>query len=274
MKEDRKHIVWTAEKANRLYDFRADTPQAQNAFWAYQMGGAVVHLCDFFVDNMKKCEVLDYGCGMGHLMNRFLKKKVDVSGVDMSEREVAFVNRKYASNPHFKGVNLFEGGVLPFDDDTFDLITCTECIEHMMVEHIDGVLNEIGRILKPGGIVVFTTPNEEIMEAAEMCCPECNTVFHIHGHVRTFSVRSLTELMEKHNFTTIKCAATDFTYIDKYLHRVKAIDLSPRIIYRRAERALLNLRDIRTRKTVNSLLLKKYTTLKHHPHLFYVGTKG
>ena len=46
---------------------------------------------------------------------------------------------------------------LPYPDDSFDLITFTEVIEH--VENHRAVLRDIFRVLKPGGLVVITTPN-------------------------------------------------------------------------------------------------------------------
>ena len=47
--------------------------------------------------------------------------------------------------------------LLPYRDASFDLITCTEVIEH--VEHYRHTFREIFRILKPGGTFVLTTPN-------------------------------------------------------------------------------------------------------------------
>jgi len=46
---------------------------------------------------------------------------------------------------------------LPYDDDSFDLVTCTEVIEH--IEHYRETLREMHRVLKPGGALVVTTPN-------------------------------------------------------------------------------------------------------------------
>jgi SAM-dependent methyltransferase len=46
---------------------------------------------------------------------------------------------------------------LPFPDASFDLITCTEVIEHL--EHYRSTLREMYRVLKPGGTLVLSTPN-------------------------------------------------------------------------------------------------------------------
>lgn len=46
---------------------------------------------------------------------------------------------------------------LPFDDASFDLITCVEGIEHVVDRH--RTLRELRRVLKPGGVMLITTPN-------------------------------------------------------------------------------------------------------------------
>jgi len=46
---------------------------------------------------------------------------------------------------------------LPYQDASFDLVTCTEVIEH--IEHYRETLREMFRILKPGGVLVVSTPN-------------------------------------------------------------------------------------------------------------------
>ena len=53
-------------------------------------------------------------------------------------------------------VDLNAGG-LPYPDASFDLVTCTEVIEHL--EHFRSALREIARVLRPGGVCIVTTPN-------------------------------------------------------------------------------------------------------------------
>jgi len=46
---------------------------------------------------------------------------------------------------------------LPYVDSSYDLVTCTEVLEHL--EHYRETIREIHRVLKPGGVFVLTTPN-------------------------------------------------------------------------------------------------------------------
>ncbi|NJN39867.1 MAG: class I SAM-dependent methyltransferase [Gammaproteobacteria bacterium] len=46
---------------------------------------------------------------------------------------------------------------LPYPAETFDLVTCTEVIEHL--ENYRRLLREMFRVTKPGGAVILTTPN-------------------------------------------------------------------------------------------------------------------
>ncbi|MCR2745786.1 class I SAM-dependent methyltransferase [Limnobacter parvus] len=46
---------------------------------------------------------------------------------------------------------------LPYGDNLFDLVTCTEVVEHL--ENYHRLIKEIARVLKPGGLVVISTPN-------------------------------------------------------------------------------------------------------------------
>ncbi len=46
---------------------------------------------------------------------------------------------------------------LPYEDQTFDIVTCTEAFEH--IENYHRVVREVNRILKPGGIFFVSVPN-------------------------------------------------------------------------------------------------------------------
>lgn len=57
-------------------------------------------------------------------------------------------------------MNVVEGDVLnlPFKDDFFDGVYCSHLIEHLYPEDVFKLANEIGRVLKSGGVVVIKPP--------------------------------------------------------------------------------------------------------------------
>lgn len=95
----------------------------------------------------KDKKILDLGCGTNKYKKYFIQKN-EFIGVDVetSGRESAY-----------KKPDLFyDGKKLPFNDENFDLIICTEVLEH--VEHFDLIVREIFRSLKKNGSAVITMP--------------------------------------------------------------------------------------------------------------------
>jgi len=94
---------------------------------------------------------LDIGAGYGHLIQLVQKEFSVVPRVCDYTTELL----------RLPGVQVDVADLnhdpLPYADATFDLVTCTEVIEHL--EHYRFTLREIFRVLKPGGILVVSTPN-------------------------------------------------------------------------------------------------------------------
>jgi ubiquinone/menaquinone biosynthesis C-methylase UbiE len=102
--------------------------------------------------------VLDLGCNNGYGSYKLSQHGHEVIGVDVSADALADAKRRFsAPNLEFRQVS---GQELPFESGSFDLITSFQVIEHIV--EMDPYLNEIRRVLKPGGIVAFTTPNANI----------------------------------------------------------------------------------------------------------------
>jgi len=94
---------------------------------------------------------LDIGAGSGLL----LKQVRDRFQVEQVACDYSATYMKHSNVP-IDIVDL-DSESLPYPDSSFDLVTCVETIEHL--ENFRALLREIHRMLKPGGVVIITTPN-------------------------------------------------------------------------------------------------------------------
>jgi 2-polyprenyl-3-methyl-5-hydroxy-6-metoxy-1,4-benzoquinol methylase len=95
--------------------------------------------------------VLDAGCGMGDLMLRL--REYDPYGIDLSE--------DYVQIGIERGLNVQRGRIekLPWEKEFFDVVLATDVLEHVL--DLNKAVRELLRVLKPGGIIIARTPNEE-----------------------------------------------------------------------------------------------------------------
>ena len=93
--------------------------------------------------------ILDVGCGKGKLLFKIadILKKSEIKGIDISKKVIEYCTKKNK----YSNIEFLVSPVdnLLFDDDYFDIITCTNSIDFFpqRVRAID----EIYRVLKPGG---------------------------------------------------------------------------------------------------------------------------
>lgn len=96
--------------------------------------------------------ILDVGCGDGLNAGKILSELGDYIGVDVSETAVESARRNGYD------ASLIEDAVaLPFEDETVDAAVSMEVIEHLMFPL--RAVQEVSRVLRPGGVVLLTTPN-------------------------------------------------------------------------------------------------------------------
>jgi 2-polyprenyl-6-hydroxyphenyl methylase / 3-demethylubiquinone-9 3-methyltransferase len=103
----------------------------------------------------EKLKVLDVGCGAGFLSNRLATEGFDVHGIDLSHDSLC-VAAKYdvTRKVKYQEANAYK---LPFADAQFDVVTAMDFLEH--VEDPEKVVQEVSRVLKPGGLFFFHTFN-------------------------------------------------------------------------------------------------------------------
>jgi ubiquinone/menaquinone biosynthesis C-methylase UbiE len=127
--------------------------------------------------------ILDVGCGNGIITNA-LAEKYDVTGTDYSASALEFVKGKkvLASADH-----------LPFKDRSFDLVFSSEMLEHLPEEVLRAAIDEMRRITK--GYLFLTVPNREYLPKNYIKCPQCGTIFHVYGHLHSFDIQALDDLV-------------------------------------------------------------------------------
>ena len=146
-------------------------------------------------------KVLDLGCGEGrHAISSYLIADVDVIGLDLSSRDLSTAQQRLEEfnqgrNEPVKSCHFVRasGLQLPFADNSFDKVICAEVLEH--IPDYQGVLAEIRRVLKPGGIFAASVPRW----FPEWICWRLSDEYHEveGGHVRIFTSSQLRLAIEQ-----------------------------------------------------------------------------
>ncbi len=111
---------------------------------------------DYLNLHVKNAEVLDYGCGIGPVIEKvinFNPKKI--TGIDISE--VSIKKAKENLKNYESKINLLVDNCekTKFNDNKFDLVYGLGILHHLQTAEC---INEISRILKPNGSLVFIEP--------------------------------------------------------------------------------------------------------------------
>ena len=126
----------------------------------FDSGSGGKHSRELYVDVLQKLDqfsfnnLLDIGCGTGNLLLLLSSKyEAQLSGVDLSKNMLEIAQNKLGEKADLR---VGDSENLPFDDDTFDIITCTDSFHHY--PHPENVLKEVKRVLKPKGRLLIADP--------------------------------------------------------------------------------------------------------------------
>lgn len=147
--------------------------------------------------------VLDLGCGEGrHVISAYLEGDVQSVGVDLSHDDLLTTRQRFQdfSEPPCDqksfGLSAANALQLPFADNSFDKVICSEVLEH--IPDFRGALKEIERVLKPGGLFCASVPRSW----PEKICWAFSDAYHQNegGHIRIFSANKLKAQIEALGF--------------------------------------------------------------------------
>ncbi|MDD5679100.1 MAG: class I SAM-dependent methyltransferase [Kiritimatiellae bacterium] len=145
--------------------------------------------------------VLDIGCANGMVLRslpeNIRRTGVDVAGAPLQRAEQAGIETVVCD---------FDNNPLPFPAGQYNLVLCNDVIEHVL--HTDHLMNEINRVLKPGGHLVISIPNvnqpvsfvmQFILDFTPMYAARYRGT-----HYRDFSDRLFGKILSVHGFDLIR----------------------------------------------------------------------
>jgi 2-polyprenyl-3-methyl-5-hydroxy-6-metoxy-1,4-benzoquinol methylase len=149
-----------------------------------------------------KAKLLDIGCNKGFILSSAAHDGCEVYGIDLVEEvTIPFKNTFPQFSKNIYSKKFCEVG-RDFADNTFDIITAIDVVEHFEDPVSD--LKQIHRILSNDGVVIIQTPDTACPEAHEQLCDwgALKPLEHLH-------------LFNSNNFTRL-CKDTGFTTVDIY----------------------------------------------------------
>jgi len=153
----------------------------------------VAGICSRVTD--RRARILDVGCGTGANL-LMLSQYGDAEGVDVSEDALAFCRERGLDQ-----VRQGAGEELPYDDNTFDLVTAFDVVEHMD-DDLAG-LREMFRVLRPGGHALIFVPTFMFLWGVQD---------DVSNHRRRYRLPELRRVMEQAGFEIERSTYANITF--------------------------------------------------------------
>lgn len=131
--------------------------------------------------------ILDAGCGTGGNFE-FLASYGSVQGCDYSEEAIRFCNLR--GGHEVRVASIYE---LPYEDESFDLATSLDVIEHLRFDL--PAFQELWRVLKPGGYLLVTLPIGRHLYSDFDC---------LAGHLRRYTLDEVHLLLDESGFDPLR----------------------------------------------------------------------
>ena len=140
--------------------------------------------------------ILDIGGGTGRTGNALLQSGYEVIVLDKNEAIMKFGQERYSHLPFIQG----DAYSLPFKGESFDEVILEEIIEHF--EDQGKAIEEILRVLRPGGQVILSTPNKHLFRVYIFLLRLVTLRFnklteHVKSHTSELTADQLVQLFSK-----------------------------------------------------------------------------
>lgn len=179
----------------------------------------------------KNNRLLDIGCGAGNLLAAARKNGWDGQGLDVSASAVKHVRGL--------GFEVFEGELqdAAFPSQHFDVVTAAELLEHLIDPR--PLLQEVARILRPGGLFWTTTPHARGL-SGRMLGLKWRCIWPPE-HLQLFSIRGLTKLLRDAGFRQLRIDTTGGNPMEIF-HAMGAVKDAPKTVDQHFDRVTTSYR--------------------------------
>ncbi len=151
--------------------------------------------------------ILDVGCGEGFTLNRLREKGIGkkLEGVEYSEAAIELGKKTYPE------IKISQGSIydLPYKDNSFDLVLCTEVLEHL--EEPEKALRELVRVSKK--YLAISVPNEPFFMFAQLVRGKnWSRLGNDIEHINHWTMFGFPEFVQKNAGTNIKILSKRFPF--------------------------------------------------------------
>ncbi len=134
--------------------------------------------------------LLDIGCFNGFFVRKLLNSGYDAIGIDFNNKALNFGKSNYGLEDRISNKTLKQ---LLSEGSQFDVVTMFEVIEHL--EDFPLVLSDAHKLLKPGGLLILSTPNSRMFWRPDLDFPP--------HHLSRFTPKSLASCVVRLGFTPL-----------------------------------------------------------------------
>jgi|ERR1041384_1570587 SAM-dependent methyltransferase len=127
--------------------------RVEETHWWYRALHRLIFQClENELPDWRTKRILDVGCGTGAILKRLGNPEKNI-GVDLAPEALVFCRQRGLHNVR-------EGDIcaLPFADASFDAVICSSVLYHQWVGDIERAMEEMHRVLGPGGVLVINVP--------------------------------------------------------------------------------------------------------------------
>lgn len=189
-------------QTSRQYEYGYKDSSLTNAH-SFLMSPLLSLLSENDKSKARKLRVLDLGCGNGSLSHVIAQQGYEVVGIDDSKQGITIASQNFP-DCHFIQASIYD---LPQNElkKSFDIVISVEVIEHLL--YPKELVKSAKEYLKPNGRLIITTPYHGYLKNIAMAISgkmdSHFTALWDGGHVKFFSVKTLTTLLEAEGYTDI-----------------------------------------------------------------------